>query len=319
MSRRTRASLPLRLVALERLGAVRRFPADCVFALEPRVVAVRRLAVVRCLAAVRRFNGAGFFRDERDAAVRFLRFATGCLLTENSTLSKKISSKRGGTFPTNRDIKVVSLVQPRTVHRRHRPLVVDDRRRGDLAPQSGRCSQTCPDKKISRWTIRLAALFGGTARGIVPNLRKQRDFTNEKAQRVLGWRPGRPKRRSLPAAEVSSNWRSWFLPRSPWRSPTKSALNRLVPTFSAGYGSRQRFSRCDSKSKAIFAVKPVIARRRRGDESALQDGASCPTDAVRITKTKSHAKSQNGRSILIKPFCTLREAQLRRRQPATLF
>jgi hypothetical protein len=58
-------------------------------------VAVRRLAVVCRLAAVRRFNGARFFRDERGAAARFLRFAIGCLLSEISILSKKICSQRG--------------------------------------------------------------------------------------------------------------------------------------------------------------------------------------------------------------------------------
>jgi hypothetical protein len=85
------------LEAFERLGAVRRFAADCFFALVRRFVAVRRLAVVRRFAAARRFNGARFFRDERDAAARFLRFAIGCLLSESSTLSKKISSQSGST------------------------------------------------------------------------------------------------------------------------------------------------------------------------------------------------------------------------------
>jgi hypothetical protein len=83
------------LEALERLGAVRRFAADCLFAPVRRFVAGRRLAVMRCFAAVRRFNGARFFRDERGAAARFLRFAIGCLLSEISILSKKICSQRG--------------------------------------------------------------------------------------------------------------------------------------------------------------------------------------------------------------------------------
>ena len=96
MSPRTRGSLRLRLEAFERLGAVRRFAADCFFALVRRFVTVRRLAVVRRFAAVRRFTGVRFFRDERDAAERFLRFAINCLPSEASTLSKKISSHRGG-------------------------------------------------------------------------------------------------------------------------------------------------------------------------------------------------------------------------------
>jgi hypothetical protein len=76
------------LEALERLGAVRRFSADFLFALVRRFVAVRRLGVVRRLAVVRRFNGARFFRDERDAAARFLRFAICCLPSAADMLSK---------------------------------------------------------------------------------------------------------------------------------------------------------------------------------------------------------------------------------------
>jgi hypothetical protein len=83
------------LEAFERLGAVRGFAADCLFAPSRRFVAVRCLAVVRRFAAVRRFGGIRFFRDERDAAARFLRFAIGCLQSEISTLSKKICSHRG--------------------------------------------------------------------------------------------------------------------------------------------------------------------------------------------------------------------------------
>src|SRR5262249_43187948 len=93
MSPRTRGSLWLRLEALERIGAVRRLAADCTFALVRRFVAVRRLAVVCGFAAARRFNGARFFRDKRDVAARFLRFAIGCFLSEISILSK--GSQRG--------------------------------------------------------------------------------------------------------------------------------------------------------------------------------------------------------------------------------
>ena len=93
MSPRTRGSLWLRLEALERLGAVRRLAADCTFALVRRFVAVRRLAVFCGFAVVLRFNGARFFRDKRDVAARFLRFAIGCLLSEISILSK--GSQRG--------------------------------------------------------------------------------------------------------------------------------------------------------------------------------------------------------------------------------
>ena len=110
MSPRTRGSLRLRLEAFERLGAVRRLAADCLFAPVRRFVAVRCLVVVRRFAAVRRFNGARFFRDERDAAASFLRFAISCLLSETSTLSKKIFPQRG-VVRCEGAIKCVSLAR----------------------------------------------------------------------------------------------------------------------------------------------------------------------------------------------------------------
>jgi hypothetical protein len=65
----------LRLAALAGLVGSRRFAATRRLGLVRRLVAVVRFAVVRRLAVVRRFNGVRFFRDERDAAARFLRFA----------------------------------------------------------------------------------------------------------------------------------------------------------------------------------------------------------------------------------------------------
>jgi hypothetical protein len=89
----------LRLVA-----AGRRFTAGRDFALVRRFPVVRRFevarrfAVFRCLAMVRRFSGFRFFRDERDVAARFLRFAIvgSCW---GSTLAKKIFSQRGDSEP----------------------------------------------------------------------------------------------------------------------------------------------------------------------------------------------------------------------------
>ena len=66
----------LRLVA-----AGRRFAAGRAFALVRRFLVVRgfevalRFAVFRCFEVVRRFTGFRFFRDEREVAARFLRFA----------------------------------------------------------------------------------------------------------------------------------------------------------------------------------------------------------------------------------------------------
>jgi hypothetical protein len=77
----------LRFAALARPAEARRFAsgrrlAPLVvrrFEVVRRIAAVRCLAVLRRFAVVRRFTGVRFFRDERDVAARFLRFAISCL------------------------------------------------------------------------------------------------------------------------------------------------------------------------------------------------------------------------------------------------
>jgi hypothetical protein len=92
----------LRLVA-----AGRRFAAGRDFALVRRFPVVRRFevarrfAVFRCFAMVRRFSGFRFFRDERDVAARFLRFAIvgscwGKYFSKENFLAKR--GQRAGTL-----------------------------------------------------------------------------------------------------------------------------------------------------------------------------------------------------------------------------
>ena len=59
----------LRLAALVVPAVGRRFGA------ERRLALVRRFVAVRRLAALRRFDVDRFFRDDREVAARFLRFA----------------------------------------------------------------------------------------------------------------------------------------------------------------------------------------------------------------------------------------------------
>jgi hypothetical protein len=85
-----------RLAGGRRLAVVRRF------LVVRRFEVARRFVVVRRFTGVRRFIGRRFFRDEREVAARFLRFAICCLLIRASTLTKKISQRgdcepRGGT------------------------------------------------------------------------------------------------------------------------------------------------------------------------------------------------------------------------------
>jgi hypothetical protein len=93
----------LRLAALARVAGFRRFAAGRRLALVPRLVAVRPLAVVRRFVVVRRFGvvrrftGVRLFREERELAARFLRFAI-CRLPELASLYHFLEKKerRGG-------------------------------------------------------------------------------------------------------------------------------------------------------------------------------------------------------------------------------
>ena len=89
------------------MAAGRRFAAGRDFALVRRFPVVRRFevarrfAVFRCFAMVRRFSGFRFFRDERDVAARFLRFAIvgscwGKYFSKENFLAKR--GQRAGTL-----------------------------------------------------------------------------------------------------------------------------------------------------------------------------------------------------------------------------
>ena len=86
----------LRLVA-----AGRRFAAGRAFALVRRFPVVRgfevarRFVVFRCFEVVRRFTGFRFFRDEREVAARFLRFAIVGSCWGKYSSKENLPAKRG--------------------------------------------------------------------------------------------------------------------------------------------------------------------------------------------------------------------------------
>ena len=86
----------LRLVA-----AGRRFAAGRAFALVRRFLVVRgfevarRFAVFRCFEVVRRFTGFRFFRDKREVAARFLRFAIVGSCWGKYSSKENLPAKRG--------------------------------------------------------------------------------------------------------------------------------------------------------------------------------------------------------------------------------
>lgn len=53
----------------------------------------------------------------------------------------------------------------------------------------GALGQRVSTRELPSWFVRLAALFSAQARAAAPELGKQKNATNEKARRVLGWTP----------------------------------------------------------------------------------------------------------------------------------
>ena len=86
--RLTRLAVGWRFAGGRRLALVRRFPVV------RRFVVARRFAIVRRFAVERRFASVPFFRDERDVAARFLRFAMCCLLS-GQALQQRKSFRKG--------------------------------------------------------------------------------------------------------------------------------------------------------------------------------------------------------------------------------
>jgi hypothetical protein len=86
----------LRLVAAgRRFAAGRAFALVRCFPVVRRFEVGRRFAVVRRFAAVRRFTCFRFFRDERDVAARFLRFAIVGSCWGKYSSKENLPAKRG--------------------------------------------------------------------------------------------------------------------------------------------------------------------------------------------------------------------------------
>lgn len=57
---------------------------------------------------------------------------------------------------------------------------------GKIIQQAG---QKGPKREVPNWLVRLAAMFDSTARQIVPQLGERKFVSNEKAKKMLGWKP----------------------------------------------------------------------------------------------------------------------------------
>jgi nucleoside-diphosphate-sugar epimerase len=58
-----------------------------------------------------------------------------------------------------------------------------------LKSRLGPAARRVPAREVPNWVVRLASLLDPAAKQILPELGKRKNATNEKARRVLGWRP----------------------------------------------------------------------------------------------------------------------------------
>jgi nucleoside-diphosphate-sugar epimerase len=58
-----------------------------------------------------------------------------------------------------------------------------------LKTRLGASARRVPTRQLPNWLVRLAALWDPAVKQVVPELGKQKNATNEKARRVLGWAP----------------------------------------------------------------------------------------------------------------------------------
>ena len=57
----------------------------------------------------------------------------------------------------------------------------------------GDAARKVPSRLLPSWLMRVVGLFDPEVRGIIPELGKRRNASNEKARRLLGWAPASPK------------------------------------------------------------------------------------------------------------------------------
>ena len=69
-----------------------------------------------------------------------------------------------------------------------------------LKDELGEGARKVPTRRVPNWLLRVVALFDPQVRGVLPELGKRKNATNEKARRLLGWAPRSPKEAALATA-----------------------------------------------------------------------------------------------------------------------
>jgi dihydroflavonol-4-reductase len=69
-----------------------------------------------------------------------------------------------------------------------------------LVEGAGGAARKVPTRSLPHWLMRVAGLFDAEVRGVLPELGKRKNASNEKARRLLGWAPRSPRDSVLASA-----------------------------------------------------------------------------------------------------------------------
>jgi nucleoside-diphosphate-sugar epimerase len=69
-----------------------------------------------------------------------------------------------------------------------------------LREDAGAAARKVPTRALPSWLLRAVALFDPQIRGVLPELGKRKNASNEKARRLLGWTPRSPRESTLATA-----------------------------------------------------------------------------------------------------------------------
>jgi dihydroflavonol-4-reductase len=73
-----------------------------------------------------------------------------------------------------------------------------------LKADAGAAARKVPTRQLPNWLMRVVALFNPEVKGLLPELGKHKNASNEKARRLLGWTPRSPREAVLATARSLS-------------------------------------------------------------------------------------------------------------------
>jgi dihydroflavonol-4-reductase len=74
-----------------------------------------------------------------------------------------------------------------------------------LKAEAGDAARKVPTRRLPNWLVRVVALFDPAVKGVLPELGKRKNGSNEKARRLLGWSPKTPTDAILATAQSLSD------------------------------------------------------------------------------------------------------------------